>query len=145
MKTILIFVLAFAACVASGYLLHLYKKSRRYNTGCSSAELEATEFCVADYLDRIEAAAIRLWEEQEPLDTTITLWWGLDGLKRSENGKLEWVNRAREKSPKTVTHLNGCFDISWNYEKIGNTLRISKNATMRPLFRMCDVENDIDR
>lgn len=36
-------------------------------------------------------------EPLEPVDQTIVLWWGLDGLRMNEDGTLEWVSRRKSK------------------------------------------------
>lgn len=54
-------------------------------------------FVVSEYYDRIEKAALDIMENQEPVDQTIVLWWGLDGLRLNEDGTLEWVSRRKQK------------------------------------------------
>ena len=56
-------------------------------------------FVVSEYYDRMEKAALDILENQEPVDQTIILWWGLDGLRLNEDGELEWISR---KTPKPV-------------------------------------------
>lgn len=54
-------------------------------------------FVISEYYARTEQAAIDILETQEPVDQTIILWWGLDGLRLTEDGKLEWVSRRKPK------------------------------------------------
>ena len=54
-------------------------------------------FVVSEYYDRIERTALEILESREPVDRTIILWWGLDGLKLTEDGKLDWVSRKKQK------------------------------------------------
>lgn len=54
-------------------------------------------FVISEYYARTEQAAIDILETQEPVDQTIILWWGLDGLRLSEDGTLEWVSRRKTK------------------------------------------------
>lgn len=54
-------------------------------------------FIVSEYYARIEKAFLNILERQGPVDQTIILWWGLDGLRLTEDGKLEWVNRRKTK------------------------------------------------
>lgn len=52
---------------------------------------------ISEYYDRTEKAAIDILETQEPVDQTIILWWGLDGLRLNEDGTMEWVSRRKPK------------------------------------------------
>lgn len=56
-------------------------------------------FVISKYYARTEQAALDILETQEPVDQTIILWWGLDGLRLNEDGELEWISR---KTPKPV-------------------------------------------
>lgn len=58
----------------------------------------AVPFSVSKYLERIERAALDIVENKEPVDHTIILWWGLDGLRLNENGTIEAVSRKKQKS-----------------------------------------------
>lgn len=53
-------------------------------------------FSVSEYLSRIEQAALDILESMKPIDKTITLWWGLDGLRLNEDGTTEWVSRKKK-------------------------------------------------
>lgn len=55
---------------------------------------------VSEYLERIERAHLDILESLEPVNRSITLWWGFDGLQVNEGGALEWVSR-RKKKPET--------------------------------------------
>ncbi|NCE63713.1 hypothetical protein D1159_03750 [Pseudoflavonifractor sp. 524-17] len=63
-------------------------------------------FVISEYYARTEQAAIDILETQEPVDQTIILWWGLDGLRLTEDGKLEWVSR-RKPRPVDTGELRG--------------------------------------
>lgn len=64
-------------------------------------------FVISEYYARTEQAALDILETQEPVDQTIVLWWGLDGLRLNEDGTLEWVSRKKPKSKETThTYLN---------------------------------------
>lgn len=54
-------------------------------------------FIVSEYYDRMEKAALDILENQGPVDQTIILWWGMDGLRMNEDGTLEWVSRRKPK------------------------------------------------
>lgn len=60
-------------------------------------------FSVSEYLSRIEQAALDILESMKPIDKTITLWWGLDGLRLNEDGTTEWVSR-KKKSVEPVSY-----------------------------------------
>lgn len=55
------------------------------------------DFSLSEYFDRIEKAHLSILEEIAPIDKSITLWWGFDGLRLNEDGTLEWVNRKPKK------------------------------------------------
>ena len=52
-------------------------------------------FAISEYYASMEKAALDILEHQEPVDQTIILWWGLDGLRLNEDGTLEWVSRRK--------------------------------------------------
>ncbi len=52
-------------------------------------------FIVSEYLERMEKAGIEVLENREPIERTIILWWGLDGLRLNEDGMLEWISRKK--------------------------------------------------
>lgn len=54
-------------------------------------------FVISEYYARTEQAALDILETQEPVDQTIILWWGLDGLRLNEDGTMEWVSRRKPK------------------------------------------------
>ena len=58
--------------------------------------LEPTKpFVVSEYCAYIEHTALDILENQEPIDQTIILWWGLDGLRLNEDGTAEWISRKK--------------------------------------------------
>lgn len=75
----------------------IFSKVKRVN---DTPKLEIEPFSVTEYFDRMEQTAINILEKQEPVDQTIILWWGLDGIRLNENGTLEWISR---KKPNPVT------------------------------------------
>lgn len=50
-------------------------------------------FLISEYYARTEQAAIDILETQEPVDQTIILWCGLDGLRQKPDGSFEKVRR----------------------------------------------------
>lgn len=55
-------------------------------------------FSISAYLDRINRAALVIEQEKEPVDQTIILWWGLEGIKLNSDGSIESVSRKKPKS-----------------------------------------------
>lgn len=53
----------------------------------------ASPFKVSAYLARIEKVHLDLLKEHQPVDGTITLWLGLDGLQIAPDGASEWIRR----------------------------------------------------
>ena len=51
---------------------------------------------VSQYLADMEKVILELLEERPPQDRTITLWWGLDGLRLNEDGSIELVSRRKQ-------------------------------------------------
>lgn len=52
-------------------------------------------FSVSEYWGRIERAQLDILEEKKPVDQTVILWWGLDGLTLDEYGELKWISRKK--------------------------------------------------
>lgn len=52
-------------------------------------------FCVSEYYYRTEKIALDILERQKTADKTITLWWGMDGLRLNEDGTTEWISRKK--------------------------------------------------
>lgn len=67
-----------------------------------------TPFSVARYLERVEQAQIDILDSQEPVDQTIILWWGLDGLRLDENGDLKWISRKKKAPDPPVYQYTPC-------------------------------------
>lgn len=57
--------------------------------------LEENGFSVCEYYDRIEKEQLKMLEEYKPVDQTIILWWGFDGLRLNEDGSIEWISRRK--------------------------------------------------
>lgn len=54
-------------------------------------------FSVCEYFEHIEKASIEIQENRKPIDHSIILWWGLDGLQLNDDGNLEWISKKTEK------------------------------------------------
>lgn len=61
-------------------------------------------FSVSEYLDQMEKASLEILETLEPIDKTITLWWGFDGIRLSEDGTSKWVSRKKKPAGNRVNH-----------------------------------------
>lgn len=51
-------------------------------------------FEAAAYLSRMEDVYLQILETAQPVDWTITLWLGLDGLRIDPDGTAEWIKRS---------------------------------------------------
>lgn len=69
----------------------------RVNQKSETPKLEIEPFSVPAYFARMEKATLDILQKQEPIDKTIILWWGLDGLRLNEDGTLEWISRKKPK------------------------------------------------
>lgn len=78
-------------------------------------------FSVSEYFDRLEKASLEILENRRPIDKTITLWWGFDGIRLSEDGTCKWVSRKK----KTVENVfyQPCQSIQWSMPFESGTLR----------------------
>ena len=61
-------------------------------------------FSVSEYFDRMEKVSLEILETMEPIDKTITLWWGFDGIQLSEDGTSKWVSRRKKPVENQVHH-----------------------------------------
>ena len=61
-------------------------------------------FSVSEYFDRMEKVSLEILETMEPIDKTITLWWGFDGIRLSEDGTSKWVSRRKKPVENQVHH-----------------------------------------
>lgn len=58
-------------------------------------EKNVNPFVVSEYLERVEKAALDILERREKTNKTITLWWGLDGIRLNEDGSAKQVSRKK--------------------------------------------------
>ena len=81
--------------LASFYLMYHPRKSRPSDKlPCFRPYAPAAlPFETPLYLDRMEKAHLNLLRERQPVDWTITLWMGLDGLRIDPDGTSEWIRR----------------------------------------------------
>lgn len=52
-------------------------------------------FSVSNYYARIEKTSLDILYAKKPVDQTIILWLGLDGLRLNDDGSLEWISRKK--------------------------------------------------
>lgn len=90
---ILISLFVMAMIIYALWPLILHKNEQTFEK--DQIELAKT-YSISEYFDRTEQTALDILEHQEPIDKTIILWWGLDGLRLNEDGTTEWVRRKKE-------------------------------------------------
>lgn len=66
------------------------------------------DFKISEYLSRIERSYLDMLENLQPIDKTITLWIGLEGLRLNEDGTTEWLSR---KNPAENVFYQPCQSI----------------------------------
>lgn len=77
-------------------------------------EKNVNPFVVLEYLERAEKAALDILERREETDKTITLWWGLDGIRLNEDGSIKQVSRKKPpenvfyQAPQSVRPVRSC-------------------------------------
>ncbi len=100
----------------------------------------ALPFETPSYLDHMEKAHLDLLRERQPVDWTITLWLGLDGLRIDPYGTSEWIRRE----PFQAAPPPLLFAPSWDQRRIcaphwlltqpplryGGTLRADNRAVL---------------
>lgn len=59
----------------------------------------ASPFKVSAYLARMEKVHLDLLKEHQPVDGTITLWLGLEGLRINPDGTSVWIRRDPVPAP----------------------------------------------
>lgn len=88
-------------------IVMIYKKDRLPDPAPCQIVSE-TSFSAARYLERMEKAQLDILNNQEPVDQTIILWWGLDGLRLDKNGNLKWISRKKKAPDPPVYHYTPC-------------------------------------
>lgn len=103
-------------------------------------QLEPHEpFVVSEYYNRMEKATLDILEHQGPVDQTIILWWGLDGLRLNEDGELEWVSRRKPKPVQGNVFYQSCQSVpAYNLDLLAQTqsTRASIDALMAQNVRL---------
>lgn len=80
-----------------GLFALIYHVGLRIRTQKEQLPEHSEPFVISEYYARTEQAALDILEQQEPMDQTIILWCGLDGLRLNEDGTMEWVSRRKPK------------------------------------------------
>ena len=102
----IVYVVAFFASAVIVFLPYfIHDKIQRKQI---QHQVKTEPFIVSEYYDRMEKAALDILEHQWPVDQTIILGWGLDGLRLNEDGTLEWVSRKKPKSKETTHAYLNC-------------------------------------
>lgn len=110
MVSIIFFVFGFYFLVYTAHeIISLLKDGNHRNDNLNS---EIEPFSLPAYFDRMEQASLDILEKQEPIDQTIILWWGLDGLRLNEDGTIEWISRKRQKPVNQDTSYQMCQSIA---------------------------------
>lgn len=68
-------------------------------------------FSVSEYFDLMEKASLEILGARKPIDKTITLWWGLDGIQLSEDGTYKRVSRKKKQDENAL--YQPCQSIQW--------------------------------
>lgn len=91
-------------------LLYYFINERPYE----NERIEPQEpFILSEYFSHMEQANLYIWENQEPVDKTIILWWGLDGLRLNEDGSLEWISRKKPKPVNQNIFYQPCQSLAY--------------------------------
>lgn len=85
-------------------------------------------FSVSNYYARIEKTSLGILYAQKPVDQTIILWWGLDGLRLNDDGSLEWISRKKPEPVKQEVSPSAMCQVI-------NPIR-TEMENVRPTFRM---------
>lgn len=135
-----IFVIIFAVTeVAWLYLVTLYKRDKKNYVEWKEeqrCELEykraiTPRFNVSEYMERIEKAYLEILETRQPISQSITLWWGLDGLRMNEDGTTEWISRRKTAPVKQDVFYHPCQTRS---PFVGDTCQSTQTTFAGTLF-----------
>lgn len=109
MIEIVLLVCFFAICICANYLIILsafqsdkHLQNIRKVLFDSVFQQYEKSYSISAYYDRIEKVSAEILESQKPVDKSIILWWGLDGLRLNEDGTSEWISR---KKPSPISQI----------------------------------------
>lgn len=104
----IIFVIGAAATVIC---LLYYLISEKPNEKGRIEPLEP--FILSEHFSRMEQASLDILENQESVDKTIILFWGMDGLRLNEDGSLEWISRKKPKPVNQNISYQPCQSLAY--------------------------------
>lgn len=78
-------------------------------------------FVLSKYFEHTEKAFIDTLQNRNPVDRTIVLWFGLDGLQMNEEGTFEWISRANPKSANQNISHQMCQSAPILFDGLQNT------------------------
>lgn len=104
-------IAALAVPFLMGLFALIYHVELRIRTQKEQLPEHSEPFVISEYYARTEQAALDILEQQETVDQTIILWWGLDGLRLNEDGTLEWVSRRKPKPVRGNVFYHPCQSI----------------------------------
>lgn len=88
-------------------------------------------FVLSEYFERTEKAFIDTLQTQTPIDCTIVLWFGLDGLRMNEDGTFEWISRVQPKHSYQNISYQMCQSAPILFDGLQNT-----QATQEQIFAL---------
>lgn len=126
-------IAALAVPFLMGLFALIYHVGLRIRTQKEQLPEHLEPFVISEYYARIEQAALDILEQQEPVDQTIILWWGLDGLRLNEDGTLEWVSKRKPKPVRVNVFCQPCQSApAYNPDLLAQTQ--SKRASIDALM-----------
>lgn len=130
-----------------------------YHGSAGSVKPCSGKFSVKEYLERFEKENLKIIEERkkEP-EYSITLWFGLKGLRQSENGALKWIERKPDTAeinkplisavnqnirqiPLGIENIYGSFRDMYEAEIIRSMTNVRVNEQMNKLIQSIDTQN----
>lgn len=120
----------------------LFVRSRKKNKHVDPFQYPPTPkrpFSVAEYLDRIEKAQIDILSQHKPVDQTITLWWGLDGVQLNEDGNQEWISRKEKASEASPPAYVAPLETTVSYQNTAQAYQNAAQAYQADLLRQHDL------
>lgn len=82
--------------ILSGITAHfLLEKKENLRQENVDERTKSNPFIVSEYYDRMEKVSLDIQAEKKPIERTIILWLGLDGLRINEDGSSEWISRKK--------------------------------------------------
>lgn len=72
--------------------------------------LQEKFYSISEYYERMEKVNLEILEAHPPVDRTIILWCGLNGLRLNEDGTAEWISRKKQNPAQNplLHYMNMC-------------------------------------